>query len=499
MAKAIVNFLSPLSKASLLGIVFDLLPYFKVSWLKTLYQLNQSDLQRFLVKAHKKLGDGSLVRGLLKEYPKKDSWLTSLLVSVILFKLWSPSFDKYPPPIEDDEEQILLTKHGISNTLLDLTSGSRKSTHNKFFKNRLSRLEVETIVKQTITSTLSVSACLWLLHSKKSEEKFIFKSSNKLFFSIFALVQAGHSLWNFQRLRTKTLGGKWQLTTPWMNCSLNFIGSLSEVLVFSWSSYRILLDWVFNNEHLPEFVKINISRFIEMEKPLRTYIRAINNHSIIEGTHSDILASYCHSLGLNSIVGDPFYGIPSCQLFHPLDGEVCSQHLLRKFIRTFFRAFLTLYVPCNIVIFLIGKKNNHDQAEDRKSLYTKIKEKVFYPSIRSSIFLGSFVSCFFGIFCFSRQKLKSDQHSIVLSSALCGVTSIMIESPVLRLYMALLLFPRALTSFYYTSYRNYIPPRYLENPLFILSLSTILTCYRLQPDSIQPILRNFLHWVFKKY
>ncbi|KAJ9061010.1 hypothetical protein DSO57_1024895 [Entomophthora muscae] len=262
-----------------------------------------------------------------------------------------------------------------------------------------------------------------------------------------------------------------------------------------------MMCWFFRPHLLPPSYEKWITRFANVDKSLIDYLRGIQKGTIVEGQHSDCLAEFCRSVGLNPHLGDPYYGVPSCRALHHLDGDSCTQAAGRRFFSTSAAAFMSLYFPLNLLTYLIKRRKKSEQKENAppKTFATELRESILIPSARSSAFLGMFVASIFGTVCLLRRKLGTDQYGVVAGSAVCGVSSILIESPSRRLNLALYVLPRALTSLHQGKFEKYIPARLLDTPMMIISLATLLTCHQIQPRSVQAPTRALLSWIFSKY
>ncbi|KAI9294534.1 hypothetical protein K502DRAFT_253639 [Neoconidiobolus thromboides FSU 785] len=484
----IIKILKPLLKVSLIGILLDLLP--------TILKLKKVNLN-INTLINKISMNASFIQSIFsffKQYPKRNSWITALFFSTLSVQLISPTIPKYP--IEDNSKVLL-------NNSLKITLDNKLA---------LSRLEFELIVKQFLANFVSVGLGIYLLRFTKFQKERFLKSKHHLATAFYFFIQAIYSLWSFQKLRTIKLLKPWNIVTPWLNFNLNLIGNFSEIVLFSFSSYVVMINWFYNPTTLPNSFVRWINSFAEIDSRLLDYLRGLEFNMIKEGQHSDILKDYCESKSINPTSGDPYYGLLSCNLLHPLTGNNCQQHIYYRFISAFIKSLITMYIPLNLFTFILNylfKKNhnlNHkdstnpssSSSSSSSSIITILKQKVLYPSLQSSAFLATFIATMFGTICLARNQLKTDRYDARLGSLMSGFTSILIESPSRRLPLTLYLLPRALVSLYYNYCLKYIPAQYLDTPLLTMSLATLLTCYKLQPKSLLPPLQTILNWIFDK-
>lgn len=493
----LLNRISPMVKVCLIGLILDTYPHLIASRNKLTVIPDAKNMLFVLSLFRDQLITGTILKRLVKNYPKRNSWVTALFVSCLSFQLLSPSKIEYPPrPTFESED--LLYRHGVTSTHLGFKLGEGHKAKPKIVGNGLTRQEVDGVVKNFLAAFVSVMLGVWMLRGHKASV--LPRRKNVLTLALFTLFQAGHVLWKFQNFRTRALGKPWQILTPWVNFNLNLFGRIAEVGFFGWSAYRVMMCWFYKPSLLPRPFQKWLSKFVDIERPLLEYLRGLHNGTIVEGRHSDALVGFCRSLGLNPHLGDPYYGVPSCRVFHYLDGDNCVQSGVRRFLVAFIRAFISLYLPLNLLIYIFTRAKQTDpENQEFASSLTKLKEKVVYPAARSSAFLGTLFTSIFATSCLLRNKLGTDRYNVVAGSAICGLTSILIELPTYRVIPTLFLLPIAVRSFYVAKFERYVPAQYLDTPILTLSLTLLMTCFQLQPHSVHPPTRALLNWIFAKY
>lgn len=180
-----------------------------------------------------------------------------------------------------------------------------------------------------------------------------------------------------------------------------------------------------------------------------------------------------------------------CSMVHMKVGQSCEYHAILRLIKSSFWA-LSTYIPLNMILAMQNPSVN------------AIK-RALRSSVRSSLFLGSFVSLFYYGLCLFRTRLgpliygDSVDKRIETDSGLCTASgsmlcgwSILIESAKRRKELSLFVAPRAMA----TLFPRYLPPnqQWKEALAFSLSISVLFTAVAEKPNRV----RGFLGKVLQK-
>lgn len=228
------------------------------------------------------------------------------------------------------------------------------------------------------------------------------------------------------------------------------IGTLADPVVFSFSSAAIMWAWFFTPASLPKSYRqwINSAaavddRLIEALRKCRT----LELHYGEETGQAPLLSSMCRDYDLPPEWGNPTVTIPfPCELVHMGCGPSCELHAVWRFYRSF-RWSLATYLPLSFALQL------------RKKPSAAALRKTLLSAVRSSAFLGTFITLFYYGVCLVRTRIGprligSDERAcqridggicVGTGCALCG-WSILLEATRRRPELALFVAPRALAT-----------------------------------------------------
>ena len=213
----------------------------------------------------------------------------------------------------------------------------------------------------------------------------------------------------------------------------------------------------------------------------------------VETGQAHVLQGMCKKYNLPMEYGDPVKSIPfPCEVVHMGTGPSCEKHAVSRLLRSFMWAFST-YLPLNVILSL------------RKPSLKGLK-RALESSIRSSAFLGSFITLFYYGICLARTRIgplvlgtnvsmrQQIDSGICIASgcSLCG-WSILLENAGRRQDIGLFVAPRALATL--------LPRRYLmenqwrETLAFAMSTAVVFTCVGERPERVRGVLGKVLHRV----
>lgn len=228
------------------------------------------------------------------------------------------------------------------------------------------------------------------------------------------------------------------------------IGKLADPIVFSCSSAAIMWAWFFTPASLPKSYRQWINSAAAVDDRLIEALRRCKNRELRYGEETGqapLLSSMCRDYNLPPIWGDPAVTIPfPCELVHMGCGPSCELHAASRFYHSF-RWSLATYLPLSFALQL------------RKKPSAAALRKTFLSAVRSSAFLGTFITLFYYGVCLVRTRIgprligsdgkacnKIDGGICVgTGCALCG-WSILIEAARRRPELALFVTPRALAT-----------------------------------------------------
>ena len=248
-------------------------------------------------------------------------------------------------------------------------------------------------------------------------------------------------LWTLHKI-SRTSRRKWTVFE-------SFLSHVADAGLFAVSSGMVMFAWFYHPERLPRAYNKWIGEAAQVDRRLIEVLRNARRGEFIYGLETgqaELLQSMCEDYGWPLIWGNPAKTIPMpCEMVHMGVGKSCNRHAVIRFFRAF-RFALTMYLPVQL---LVKAKN-----PSVKSLKLALRD-----SLRSSIFLGAFISLFYYSVCLSRTKLGPklfasktitpmmwDQGLCIQAGCvLCG-WSILIEAQRRRQEVALFVAPRAVAT-----------------------------------------------------
>ncbi|KAI9677694.1 MAG: hypothetical protein M1829_002466 [Trizodia sp. TS-e1964] len=270
----------------------------------------------------------------------------------------------------------------------------------------------------------------------------------------------------------------------------------ADVSVFAFSSGMVMWAWFYRPDFLPRTYNKWIRKAAQVDERLLEALRRIRQgvfHYGIDTGQAPLLESMCADYGWPLAWGDPAKTIPiPCEMVHMGTGRSCEKHALSRFTRAF-RFALATYLPLNLFV----RARSPSIIAFRRALI---------DSVRSSAFLGAFISLFYYSVCLARTRLGPNLFSkgtvpplfwdngtcVGAGCMMCG-WSILIEAEHRRQEVAFFVAPRAAATLFPRKYdRKYL---WREALAFALSSATVLTCIRHKPERVRGVLGKILNQV----
>ena len=204
--------------------------------------------------------------------------------------------------------------------------------------------------------------------------------------------------------------------------------------------------WFYHSDRLPRAYNKWVGEAAQVDYRLTEVLRRAHAGEFIYGEdtgQAHILQSMCSDYSWPLAWGDPAKTIPiPCEMVHMGTGPSCHWHAVVRFSRAF-RFALATNLPLQLLI------------KARNPSFTSLK-RAFVEAVRSSAFLGAFVSLFYYGVCLARTQLGPRIFSretitpmmwdsglcVGIGCLLCG-WSAWIEPEKRRMELALFVAPRA--------------------------------------------------------
>ncbi|WEW57160.1 hypothetical protein PRK78_002622 [Emydomyces testavorans] len=279
--------------------------------------------------------------------------------------------------------------------------------------------------------------------------------------------------------------------------SESVLPQLLDIGIFAASAATVMWAWVYLPERLPFSYGRWISEVAQIDPRLIEALRSARRGDWTYGEPKGsqlVLEPMCEDYGLPRVWGDPSQTIPiPCELVHMGCGPNCEVHAIWRFVKSF-KFVLTTDLPIQLVL-----------RSRSPSLQGYLKATK--ASLRSSTFLGLFVSIFYYSVCLARTRLgprifaRKQITPMMWDSGLCVAAgcmmcgwSIFVESAQKRQEISLFVAPRAIATLLPRRYnRKYL---WREQLVFSLSTAIVLTCIQLDPRKVRGVLGRVLGQVF---
>lgn len=278
------------------------------------------------------------------------------------------------------------------------------------------------------------------------------------------------------------------------------IAKHGNALLFIVSCSLIMFSWFYRPGALPPAYRKWITSAANMDQEIIDALKHLRDGTLVYGDETcinrDVLVPYCIRHGEDVSNGSLVINQPlTCRTVHAFKTNNCELHALWRFIRGFCFA-IKIYGPLNGLMLLFPIKNQ------------KMQNRIIYAiksSIRSSCFLGAFISFYWYAVCLARKRILprlfpkvpltrwDDTFAPTAGAIACGFSSF-IESAQRRKELALFVAPRALGTIIPTasSVKNL---RY-ESIAFSVSMAVLVAYSKNDPKSVRGIFGRGLKQVF---
>ncbi|MCJ1382315.1 hypothetical protein MMC17_005428 [Xylographa soralifera] len=254
--------------------------------------------------------------------------------------------------------------------------------------------------------------------------------------------------------------------------------------------------WFYLPERLPREYNKWIDQAAQVDLRLVEVLRNARRGEFVYGKETGqapILEGMCRDYGWPSVWGNPAQTIPiPCEMVHMGTGPSCHWHALVRFVRAF-KFSMAMYLPLQLLV-----KARHPSV--------KALKQASRDAIRSSAFLGAFISTFYYSVCLSRTLLgprifsRKTISAMAIDSGICVGAgcimcgwSILLEAGKRRQEVAFFVAPRAVATFLPRRYES----KYLwrEQLAFSTSMAILFTYAQKNPTKIRGVLGHILDTV----
>ncbi|KMP05395.1 hypothetical protein CIRG_05076 [Coccidioides immitis RMSCC 2394] len=274
---------------------------------------------------------------------------------------------------------------------------------------------------------------------------------------------------------------------------------LLDTGVFAVTAATVMWAWFYVPEKLPFSYGRWISEVAQIDPRLIEALRSARRGDWTYGKpkgSQDVLEPMCEDYGWPRVWGDPSQTVPiPCEVVHMGCGPNCEVHAIWRFAKSFRFALMT-DLPIQLLL--------RSRSPSLQGYFGAVK-----ASLRSSTFLGLFVSIFYYSVCLARTRLGPKIFSyekvtpMMWDSGLCVASgcmmcgwSVFVESAKKRQEISLFVAPRAIATL--------LPRRYdrkhmwREQLAFSLGTAIVLTCIQSDPKKVRGVLGGVLRQVFGK-
>ncbi len=244
----------------------------------------------------------------------------------------------------------------------------------------------------------------------------------------------------------------------------SMVSHLADAGVFAISAGAVMWAWFYLPERLPRAYNRWIGEAAQVDRRLVEALRRARWGEFVYGHdtgQASLLQSMCRDYGWPLEWGDPAKTIPiPCEMVHMGTGPSCHWHAAVRFFRAFKFAMAT-YLPLQLLV------------KARKPSIRALR-RALIDAMRSSAFLGAFISLFYYGVCLSRTRLGPklfrpekitpmmwDQGLCVGAGCLLCGWSILIEAEKRRQEVAFFVAPRAASTILPRRYDSKVRNLYL--------------------------------------
>ncbi len=292
------------------------------------------------------------------------------------------------------------------------------------------------------------------------------------------------------------------------------VSHLTDASIFAVSAGAVMWAWIYLPGRLPRAYTRWIADAAQVDPRLVETLRRVRRGQFVYGKNTGqapLLQSMCRDHGWPLDWGDPAKTVPiPCEIVHMGVGPSCEKHAIVRFGRAFRFAF-AMYFPLQLLLRM-------------RSPSIKAFRQALRDAVRSSTFLGMFISIFYYSICLSRSRLGPKLISydkitpmmwdqglcINVACAMCG-WSILLEAPQRRQEVALFVAPRALATILPRRYEvkvrlpeslggliqclNASQYRWREDLAFAISTAVVFTCAQENPQRLRGVFGKLLNRV----
>lgn len=277
------------------------------------------------------------------------------------------------------------------------------------------------------------------------------------------------------------------------------ISRLADPAMFAVSSGLVMWTWFYAPVRLPRTYNKWITSAAAVDNRLIEALRRCRAGLLRYGEdtgEAPLLQGMCADYNWPLAWGDPAVSIPfPCEMVHMGVGPSCERHLASRFVRSFRWAMAT-YLPLNLL--LVARRPNG-----------RALVRALLSAVRSSTFLGTFITLFYYGVCLARTRLgpiivgKNTASRQALDGGICVGTgcvlcgwSILIEGANRRKDMALFVAPRALATMLPRRYS--LDKQWRETFVFAFSTAVVFTCFAENRRRVRGVLGDVLGTVLKR-
>ncbi|CAK7233914.1 hypothetical protein SBRCBS47491_008772 [Sporothrix bragantina] len=278
------------------------------------------------------------------------------------------------------------------------------------------------------------------------------------------------------------------------------IGRLTDSAIFASSSALVMWAWFYVPSRLPHAYNKWITSAAAVDTRLINALRLCRDDRLQYGKdlgpEARLLEGMAHEYKWPLHWGDPAVTVPfPCTMVHMDCGPSCEYHALVRMLRSW-RWSMATYLPLSMLLVL-RKPNRNLRGVFRAVL----------SAMRSSAFLGAFITLFFYGVCLARTRIgplilgKSVAARQAIDSGLCTAVgcglcgwSILIERASRRKDMGLFVAPRALATLFPRRYA--LDKQWRETLVFAASTAVVFTAIQENPKRVRGVMGGILKTVF---
>ncbi|CUM67080.1 uncharacterized protein PRCAT00004769001 [Priceomyces carsonii] len=264
-----------------------------------------------------------------------------------------------------------------------------------------------------------------------------------------------------------------------------------DELLFIVSSALIMHAWTFRPEKLPPAYLRWITSAANMDDDIINFFRSFEQKRCKYGEEcpdEDIFRDFCKKYGKDPELGDTKSKEPvPCEIYHGFSSKSCELNALVRFVRGF-KFAARLYGSINLIMWLVRRGS---------------PKPYIINTVRSSAFLGSFITLMWYVFCMVRSRLSKlfpnvspnfwERLAPQIGAYATGF-SCFVESGQRRKELALFVAPKALGTLVPVKNDNF--HFQIENLAFSLSFAILVSYARQDPSKVRGLLGKALRVIF---